>query len=290
MLFFINLSGFYFSFLQSVVTAVMAITLTIILDAETRVPPDSRYIAVLLIIVAVVATHVKASRLHVLVRRSFDEHMRLEKLSRYFSPAVAQHLQSNQEINESGKEMEITVLFADIRDFTKISESMSGQDVVRLLNEVHEKLVACIFETGGTLDKYIGDAVMAYFGAPVFNPAHADQAVECALRMRKAIAELNAVRARRGEAALQVGIGLHSGLAVVGDVGARFRREYTVIGDTVNTASRIESLTKKHRVDILASEAVYKRLSRPDGLHFMSEDVLRGKNTSVRTYAMSFGM
>lgn len=225
MLFFINLSGFYFSFLQSIVTAVMAITLTVILHAETRVPPDSRYIAVLLIVVAVVATHVKASRLHVLVRRSFDEHMRLEKLSRYFSPSVAQHLQSNQEINESGKEMEIMVLFADIRDFTKISESMSGQDVVRLLNEVHEKLVACIFETGGTLNKYIGDAVMAYFGAPVFNPAHADQAVECALRMRKAIAELNAFRARRGEAALQVGIGLHSGSAVVGDVGARFRRE-----------------------------------------------------------------
>ncbi|MEN9809737.1 MAG: hypothetical protein RLZZ488_1304 [Pseudomonadota bacterium] len=290
MLFFINLSGFYFSFLQSIVTAVMAITLTVILHAETRVPPDSRYIAVLLIIVAVVATHVKSSRLHVLVRRSFDEHMRLEKLSRYFSPSVAQHLQSNQEINESGKEMEITVLFADIRDFTKISESMSGQDVVRLLNEVHEKLVACIFETGGTLDKYIGDAVMAYFGAPVYNPAHADRAVDCALRMRKAIAELNAVRAQRGEPSLNIGIGLHSGLAVVGDVGARFRREYTVIGDTVNTASRIESLTKKHRVDILASEAVYERLSRRDGLHFVSEDVLRGKNTSVRTYAMSFGV
>lgn len=287
MLFFINLSGFYFSFMQSVLTATMALILTLVLHAETSVPPDSRYVAVLLIIVAVIATHVKASRLHVLVKRSFDEHMRLEKLSRYFSPSVAQHLQSNQDMNQAGQEMEVTVLFADIRDFTKMSEKLAGHEVVRLLNEVHEKLVSCIFETGGTLDKYIGDAVMAYFGAPVANPKHADQAVECALRMRHAIAQLNETRRMRGEPELQIGIGLHSGVAVVGDVGAKFRREYTVIGDTVNTASRLESLTKKHRVDILASEAVFERLTEDRGLHFLSEDVLRGKNVSIRTFAVA---
>ncbi|MEN9529438.1 MAG: hypothetical protein RI932_1311 [Pseudomonadota bacterium] len=288
MLFFINLSGFYFSALQSAVTAVVAVGLTIVLHVETSVPPDSRVVAVVLLIAAVVATHIKSSRLHVLVKRSFDEHMRLEKLTRYFSPSVAQVLQSNQEdLPQSGRELDVTVLFADIRDFTKISSTLSGQDVVKLLNEVHEHLVKCIFETGGTLDKYIGDGVMAYFGAPVGNLRHADQAVECALKMRRAITELNGIRAARGEDALRIGIGIHSGIAVVGDVGAQFRREFTVIGDTVNTASRIESLTKKHGVDILLSEDVRTRLAVTRDLVFQGEDVLRGKNSSISTYALS---
>jgi adenylate cyclase len=287
MIFFINLSGFYFSFMQSLLTAVMALILTVVLHSETQVPPDSRYIGLLLIVIAVFATHIKSSRLQVLVRRSFDEHLRLEKLSRYFSPAVAQYLQSNKDMNQSGQEMELTVLFADIRDFTKISESLSGPEVVKLLNEVHERLVQCIFETGGTLDKYIGDAVMAYFGAPVQDSLHADKAVECAARMRTAISVLNGKRRARGETELAIGIGVHSGTAVVGDVGAKFRREYTVIGDTVNTASRIESLTKKHGVDILVTESVQARLSRDHGLQFLSEDVPRGKKTAIRIYSVA---
>ncbi|MEY4064270.1 MAG: hypothetical protein RIR26_478 [Pseudomonadota bacterium] len=285
MIFFINLSGFYFSKWQSAFTAVVAIGLTIVLHSETNVPTDSRFVGVLLLCAAVVATHVKASRLHVLVKRSFDEHLRLEKFQRYFSPSVAQLLQSSQEdVPQGGRELDVTVLFADIRDFTKMTSSMSGHDVVKLLNEVHESLVGCIFEAGGTLDKYIGDGVMAYFGAPMGNPKHADLALDCALRMREAIAQLNSIRITRGDEPLRIGIGIHSGVAVVGDVGARFRREFTVVGDTVNTASRIESLTKKHGVDILASEEVRRRLSSDTSLVLQGEDVLRGKNTSIRTY------
>ncbi|MEN9825894.1 MAG: hypothetical protein RI953_1639 [Pseudomonadota bacterium] len=288
MMFFINLSGFYFSRWQSFITAIVAIVLTVELHSETSVPQDSRFVAVLLLLAAVVATHIKSSRLHVLVKRSFDEHVKREKLTRYFSPSVAQLLQANQEdLPQAGRELDVTVLFADIRDFTKMSASMSGQDVVRLLNEVHECLVGCIFETGGTLDKYIGDGVMAYFGAPVWNPRHADMAIECATKMRNALAELNKVRQQRGEQELKIGIGIHSGVAVVGDVGAKFRREFTIVGDTVNTASRIESLTKKHGVDILASEDVKNRLSQKVALVFQGDDVLRGKNTSIKTYAVS---
>jgi len=246
MMLFISLSGFYFSKIQSVLTGIIALVLTLLLHLETQVPRDSTFIGLVLLVVSVVASHMKASRLDVLVRRSFDEHLRTEKLSRYFSPAVAKLLQSKQDdVPQDGMELDLTILFADIRDFTKMSSDMSGQDTVRLLNEVHEQLVKCIFDTNGTLDKYIGDGVMAYFGAPAGNELHADQAVACAIKMRFAIAELNKTRVNRGQEPIHIGIGLHSGRAVVGDVGAHFRREFTVIGDTVNTASRIEALTKK---------------------------------------------
>lgn len=288
MMFFISLSGFYFSKLQSLLTGVVALFLTTLLHIETQVPRDSTFIGVLLLVIAVIASHVKSSRLDVLVRRSFDEHLRTEKLSRYFSPEVAKLLQSNREdVPQDGLELDLTILFADIRGFTQMSAQMSGQDTVRLLNEIHEKLVQCIFECQGTLDKYIGDGIMAYFGAPSGNALHADQAVNCAIKMRYAIADLNSARVGRGEKPIQIGIGLHSGRAVVGDVGAHFRREFTVIGDTVNTASRIESLTKKHKVDILVSEDVRSRVSHSNHFVFQGDDVLRGKNTSMRTYTIA---
>lgn len=288
MMFFISLSGLYFSKIQSVLTGVTALFLTLLLHLETQVPRDSMFIGLVLLVVSVVASHLKASRLDVLVRRSFDEHLRTEKLSRYFSPAVAKLLQSKRDdVPQDGMELDLTVLFADIRDFTKMSSQLSGQDTVRLLNEVHEQLVKCIFETSGTLDKYIGDGVMAYFGAPSGNELHADQAVACAIKMRFAIAQLNETRVGRGEAPIHIGIGLHSGRAVVGDVGAHFRREFTVIGDTVNTASRIESLTKKHKVDILVSDEVRERVSHNNHFVFQGEDVLRGKNTIMRTYTIA---
>jgi adenylate cyclase len=288
MMFFISLSGFYFSKAQSVLTGIIALILTLMLHLETQVPRDSTVIGLALLVVSVVASHLKASRLDVLVRRSFDEHLRTEKLSRYFSPAVAQLLQSKQDdVPQDGMELDLTILFADIRDFTKMSSDLSGLDTVRLLNEVHEQLVKCIFETNGTLDKYIGDGVMAYFGAPSGNELHADQAVACAIKMRFAIAQLNESRVGRGQEPIHIGIGLHSGRAVVGDVGAHFRREFTVIGDTVNTASRIESLTKKHKVDILVSDAVRERVRHNNHFVFQGEDVLRGKNTVMRTYTLA---
>ncbi|MEY2987164.1 MAG: hypothetical protein RJB13_685 [Pseudomonadota bacterium] len=288
MMFFISLSGFYFSKFQSILTGIIALILTLLLHLETQVPRDSTLIGLALLVVSVVASHLKASRLDVLVRRSFDEHLRTEKLSRYFSPAVAKLLQSKQDdVPQDGMELDLTVLFADIRDFTKMSSDMSGQDTVRLLNEVHEQLVKCIFETNGTLDKYIGDGVMAYFGAPSGNELHADQAVACAIKMRFAIAQLNEIRVARGQDPINIGIGLHSGRAVVGDVGAHFRREFTVIGDTVNTASRIEALTKKHKVDILVSDEVRSRVRYSNNFVFQGEDLLRGKNTVMRTYTLA---
>jgi adenylate cyclase len=167
-----------------------------------------------------------------------------------------------------------------------MASSMSGSETIRMLNEVHEHLVSCIFLTGGTLDKYLGDGVMAYFGAPIASADHADRAVECSLMMRAEIQKLNEKRLARGDHPISLGIGIHSGAAVVGDIGAEIRREFTIIGDTVNTASRIESLTKKHQVDLLLTGETKSRLTRKYQLRSLGYDEIRGSNRTLETFTL----
>jgi adenylate cyclase len=178
--------------------------------------------------------------------------------SRFVNPYVVRKLLEHGGLEGEGRTREVTLLFSDIRGFTSLSETRPPEEVVDILNRYFTRQVEVIFRHGGSLDKFIGDAIMAFWGAPLDDPDHARHAVACALDMAD---ELLAFRTELGEAGagFDVGIGAHSGPAVVGLIGSDKRREYTSIGDTVNLASRIEGLTKDAGRRILVSRETMER-------------------------------
>lgn len=175
-------------------------------------------------------------------------------LGKVVSREIADELLSKR-IELGGEEREITVLFSDIRNFTNLCETISPNDTLKLLNRYFTSMSHAIEEQGGVIDKYIGDAVMALFGAPVEQRDSAAKAVNSALAMIGELAQLNQVFAAEGKTSLAIGIGINTGTVVAGNMGSSNRLNYTVIGDGVNLASRLESLTKKYGVSIIVSES-----------------------------------
>ena len=171
---------------------------------------------------------------------------------------VAEMAKEPESYSMHGQSLEMTVLFADIRDFTSISENRKPRDLKDMVNTFFTKMTVCIQDKRGTVDKYIGDSIMAFWGAPVRDENHARRALECGLAMQKALRELDPVFAKKRWPALRMGVGINCGIMNVGDMGSEFRRSYTVIGDAVNLAARLEDLTKEYGVSILVSEHVVR--------------------------------
>ncbi|MEI6193985.1 MAG: adenylate/guanylate cyclase domain-containing protein [Verrucomicrobiota bacterium] len=239
--------------------------------------------------VAVALCRFTLSRCIHLARALADEELQRERLSRYFSPQVAAHIQQASPGLADGRQCEVTVLFADLRQFTAFSERLAPADTVALLNEFQTAMVAAVFAHHGTLDKFLGDGLMAYFGAPVPETDHPLLALRCALAMQAALAKLNAARAARNQAPLRMGVGIHTGIAIVGAIGTETRREYTAIGDAVNVAARIQDLTRHYHEDILLSGETARNLPKTLALRTVDETTLRGRSQTVRLFTVGRG-
>lgn len=211
-----------------------------------------------------------------------------QAFGRYVSPALLARIeQSPEALNLGGVNREITVLFMDVRGFTALSETLPPQETIRFLNTLHGALSIPVVECDGTLDKYIGDSLMAFWNAPLDVGDHPAKAAEAALRMRDAMAELN--RSGRlglaGHQEVRIGIGVHTGIACIGNVGTQRRLSYSAVGDTVNTAARIESACKEVGTDILLSAETARRLpmfvTTPAG-----KVELRGKSAAFEIFRL----
>ena len=204
-------------------------------------------------------------------------------LARFFAPQVAERIASSPEATTLGGEKRpVTVLFSDIRGFTPLSESMAPDDMARLLTEYFTEMVDCVFRNGGNLDKFIGDAVMAQWGAPIASADDPDRAMRAAIEMMQELEKLNAKWRDEGRPELQIGIGLNHGEAFAGNIGSERRLEFTVIGDVVNTASRLCSAAGPG--EILITEEMREALREPPPLAECPPMELRGKSQPLPVY------
>jgi adenylate cyclase len=210
-----------------------------------------------------------------------------DKVKNLFSKFVGSSVTDdllNREVSLGGTRKEVVVFFSDIRGFTAMSEVLDPEDVVEMLNEYFKIMVKIINETGGVVDKFIGDAIMAIWGVP--NPKSDDPiyAIRACLRMREALNVFNEKRTAAGKDPLMIGMGLNMGPAVAGTIGSDERMEYTVIGNTVNTSSRIEASTKAFGTDLLVSEEIFERCKTQFIFDLAGEVEVKGRSQALKLY------
>ena len=212
-----------------------------------------------------------------------------ETFGRYVTQQVVAEILAGR-VALGGELKTATVLFSDIRGFTRMSEKLTPQEVVAFLNEYLAAMVDVVIEHGGVLDKFIGDAVMAVFGVPVGKGSAEEDAfaaVACAVAMGKKLDEMNARRAEAGKAPIAIGIGVHTGELVAGNIGSPRRMQYTVIGDTVNVGSRLESLTKEHARRTLLSGATVALVKGKFNVVEVGRVVVRGRDETLQIFGLA---
>lgn len=207
-------------------------------------------------------------------------------MSRYMDPGLADKLMGGGEEILGGQSSIATVLFSDVRSFTTLSEELGAQGIVSLLNEYFTIMVDCLNEEEGMLDKFIGDAMMAIFGTPFPHEDDPDRAVRCAIDMMNKLRDFNADRKARGLMEIDIGIGLNTDSVVSGNIGSPKRMDYTVIGDGVNLAARLESGTKQYGAHILISEFTFKALKGTYRYRAMDHVIVKGKTEPVAIYEL----
>lgn len=215
-----------------------------------------------------------------------DEKRLKSTMYRYMSQELAEQLLASGNARLGGDRKEVSVLFSDIRSFTSIAESMDAEELVQMLNDYFELMVDAVFEYKGTLDKYIGDAIMAVFGSPLALEDHAWNAVQTSVEMRHRLSRFNAERATRNLTPIKIGIGINSGSVISGNIGSSKRMEFTAIGDGVNLGSRLEGATKQYGCDIVISENTYQPCSDLVWTRELDRIRVKGKNKPVGIYEL----
>ncbi|MDH3235361.1 MAG: adenylate/guanylate cyclase domain-containing protein [Alphaproteobacteria bacterium] len=218
---------------------------------------------VLLVVAAILATAVWRSKR--LIQRQVETAQERANLARYFSPSMVEALAGTDQPLGDVRSQNVAVLFADIIGFTSLSEKLPPEAVIELLRDFHGRMAREVFAHGGTVDKYIGDAIMATFGTPHAGERDASNALACAKAMLVSIDAWNMERKARGMPEAPIGVGLHFGPAVMGDIGDEQRLEYAVIGDTVNVAARLEALTREINAPLVVSSDTVEAVRRESG-------------------------
>jgi adenylate cyclase len=233
---------------------------------------------------AAIALH--NARLYTEAQESREQEKRVRQMFQKYVPAdvVRRALELSDQKKMSTKQV-ATVLFSDIRSFTSISERMEPEDVVCFLNDYLQRMVDIVFDEGGIVDKFIGDAVMAVFGAPFPKPDDALRAVRAAHRMMAELERFNADQAlKEGGVYIRIGIGIHTGPVIAGNIGSDRKMEYTVIGDTVNIASRVQDLNKEFKTEIIITQAVWDATRRRVPVRQLGAVTVKGKEVALQVF------
>ena len=206
-------------------------------------------------------------------------------MGKYISEDIMKNVVKNiDELKLGGKKANVTVLFADIRGFTTMSEKLSADEVSVILNEYFTEIEPIVTRHNGVINKFIGDAVMAIFGEPIQDENHPKNAVKCACEMLEKVKELQTKWLEEGKPKIEIGIGINTGEAFVGNIGSEKRMEYTVIGDMVNLASRIESNNKIYKTNLLISSSTYASVRSIVDVVKISNVKIRGKEKALDLY------
>jgi len=251
----------------------------VVMDAELEFGGEK--ISVNLTILPLISVEKKRLGSMIMIEDISSEKRMKSTMSRYMDPSLADKLLEGGEDILGGKSINGTVLFSDIRGFTSLAEELGAQGTVSLLNEYFTIMVDCIQREGGMLDKFIGDAIMAAFGVPIVNKDDEDRGVRAAISMLTELTSLNRARKDDGKKPIDIGIGLNTDLVVTGNIGSPKRMDYTLIGDGVNLAARLESACKQYGTHILISDNTFERLHGTYRIREIDRVVVKGKTEPV---------
>jgi adenylate cyclase len=206
---------------------------------------------------------------------------------RYMTQELAEQLLENPDAAKMGGDRkEVSVLFSDMRSYTTLTENLKAEEVVEMLNDYFEQMVDAVFQYKGTLDKYIGDAIMAVFGSPLPLGDHEWMAVQTALDMRHRLIHFNLRRVAKQQPPIRIGIGINSDIVISGNIGSSKRMEFTAIGDGVNLSSRLESASKQYGTDIIISESTYRPCADRVWVRELDYIKVKGKDKPVKIYEL----